>query len=148
MSKADSWVESPQTGQKMVIQDFDDKNGVSKVDISTGFYTNEYPLNYKKHPKFNIKKYEKKMPRVMVDMRFDDGESYWYPSILRTESDMLFPANVDGKIKWCYAPIKKEMSGNYNDLSFESIVDMSKAEYFEKYIDAAKKVRGYSLGDI
>jgi len=147
MSK-NNWIKSPQTGRDMVLQEFDDKNGVSKIDLSTGYYTNEFPLNYKKNPNFDVDSYEKNMPEVLKEMRFDDGESYWYPSTLQTKKDMLFPANINGDIKWCYAPVKKEAVGSYNSLKFESKVNMDKAEYFDNYIEAAKKVNGFSLGDI
>ena len=148
MTKTGNWTKSPQTGEKTVIQEFDDKNGVSKIDIGTGYYTNEYPLNYKKWPDFDIESYEKNMPSILKELRFDDGESYWYPSTLQTENEMLFPAMVGDNTKWCYAPIDKETSGTYESLKFEKKVQMDKAEYFDTYLEAAKKVRGYSLGNI
>tara|TARA_Y100001973_G_C5195184_1_gene333746 strand:- start:251 stop:697 length:447 start_codon:yes stop_codon:yes gene_type:complete len=148
MTKEGNWTKSPQTGRDTVIQEFDEKNGVCKVDIGTGYYTNEYPLNYKKWPDFDIEKYEKNMPNILKELRFDDGESYWYPSTLQTESEMLFPAVIGDKTKWCYAPINKEAFGDYKNLQFEKKVQMDKAEYFDTYLEAAKKVRGYSLGNI
>ena len=54
MNNKELWVKSPITGKDMVMQEFDEKNGVSKIDLSSGYYTNEYPLNYKKHPNFDI----------------------------------------------------------------------------------------------
>ena len=144
----DIWTKSPQTGKNTVIQEFNDKSGVSKMDIGTGFFTNEYPLNYKKWPDFDIDKYETNMPTILTEMRFDDGESYWYPTTLQTKDSILFPANMLGEIKWCYAPMKDEISGEYDSLKFESAAQMEKAEYFDTYLEAAKKVNGYSLGDI
>lgn len=142
------WAESPQSGKNLVLQEFDDKNGVSQIDISTGYYTNEWPLNHKKYPDFDIVTYEKKMPDVIRELRFDDGESYWYPSTLQTENALLFPAIVAENTKWCYAPKKVVLMGNELNSKFESAVDMEMAEYFDNYLDAAKKVNGFSLGDI
>ena len=34
MSKGNEWTKSPITGKDMVLQEFDDKNGVSKIDLS------------------------------------------------------------------------------------------------------------------
>jgi len=149
MSKNDNWTKSPQTGRETVLQEFDEKNGVSKMDIGTGFYTNEYPLNYKKHPDFDIKKYEINMPTVLKEMMFDDGESYWYPTTLQTKDSILFPSNMLGEIKWCIAPMKVMANDTeYDKLKFESAVQMEKAEFYDTYLEAAKKVKGYSLGDI
>jgi len=148
MSKSDNWTKSPQTGRETVLQEFDEKTGVSKMDIGTGFYTNEYPLNYKKHPDFDIKKYESNMPIVLKEMRFDDGESYWYPTTLQTKDSILFPSNMLGEIKWCYAPMKEYATEEYDALKFETAAKMEDAEYFDTYLEAAKKVKGYSLGDI
>ena len=164
MNKTDIWTKSPQTGKDMVIQEFDDKQGVSKMDLSTGYYTNEFPLNYKKHPDFDITTYEISMPDLIKDLRFDDGESYWYPTAIQTDKDMLFPSGVveatstDGsvvgekKIKWCYAKVKQltnsEKKVYSKDIDFESKLDMDNAEYFIEFLQAAKKVNGFSLGDI
>ena len=65
MNNKELWVKSPITGKDMVMQEFDEKNGVSKIDLSSGYYTNEYPLNYKKHPNFDINEYESGMPDVV-----------------------------------------------------------------------------------
>ena len=40
------WTESPITGKMQVLSEYDDKNQESKMDLSSGYYTNEYPLNY------------------------------------------------------------------------------------------------------
>ena len=160
--KENIWSKSPQTGKDMVLKEFDDKHGVSQVDLSVGYYTNEFPLNYKKHPDFDIKKYEENMPNIIKDYRFDDGESYWYPSTIQTQDEMLFPvgkvqlmagdeAQGDEIIKWCYAKIKKLTKEELDKVEvgdFESKLDMEKEEYFVNYLDAAKKVSGYSLGDL
>tara|TARA_R110001592_G_scaffold215613_2_gene468997 strand:+ start:2677 stop:3165 length:489 start_codon:yes stop_codon:yes gene_type:complete len=162
MNKTEIWTKSPITGKDMVMQEFDDKNGVSKIDLSSGFFTNEFPLNYKKHSDFDIKKYEKGMPEIIKDNRFDDGESYWYPSTIQTEECLVFPSgllqgikkNEDGteevleeRLKWCWAPVKAlKESEKVGD--FESKADMEEAEYFINYLDACKKVKGFGLGDI
>ena len=146
------WTESPQTKRMMVMQEFDEKNGVTKIDLSTGFYTNEYPLNYKKHPDFDLEKYESGMPKVVKENKFDDGESIWYPSTLRTSSEMIFPQKLDEQIMWCYAKVKplseSEKAKYSSDIDFESYLDMDNAEFFESYLEAAKKCSGFSLGDI
>ena len=152
MNKNAQWTESPQTKKLMVMQEFDDKNGVSKVDLSSGFYTNEYPLNYKKWPKFDIDTYEENMPAIIKKLRYDDGESYWYPSSLRTQKEMIFPVGDINSWKWCYAEVKqltKDEKDKYSsDIDFEAYLVMETAEYFDNYLDAAKKCNGFSLGDI
>jgi hypothetical protein len=164
MNKIDVWTKSPITEKDMVLQEFDEKSGVSKMDLSSGYYTNEYPLNYKKNPKFDISKYESSMPDLIKDLRHDDGESYWYPTTIQTETDMLFPVGTviatadDGEtqgdevIKWCYAKVKKltenEKKEYSKDIEFESKLDMENALYFIDFLQAAKKVSGFSLGNI
>tara|TARA_Y100000356_G_C11231234_1_gene275073 strand:- start:190 stop:648 length:459 start_codon:yes stop_codon:yes gene_type:complete len=147
-----NWIESPQTKKLMVMQEFDNKNGVSKIDLSTGYYTNEYPLNYKKHPNFDIEKYEEGMPGVVKGNRYDDGESYWYPSTIRTSKEMVFPHGFGEDMIWCYAkvkPLTEEEKKKYSaDVNFESFLDMANAENFDSYLEAAKKCNGFSLGDL
>jgi len=162
MSKIDMWTKSPITGKDMVMKEFDEKNGVSQIDLSSGYFTNEYPLNYKKHPDFDIKKYEEGMPEIIKDNRFDDGESYWYPSTIQTKECLVFPSGIiqgvttseDGmeevkeeRLKWCWAPVESLDEGEKIG-DFESKANMEKAEYFINYLDACKKVRGFGLGDI
>ena len=147
-----NWTESPQTKKMMVMQEFDQKAGVTKIDLSTGYYTNEYPLNYKKHPDFDIENYEDGMPGVVKGNRYDDGESYWYPSTLRTSNEMIFPHGFGEDITWCYAKVKQlseeEKKTYSSDIEFESYLDMDNAEHMNTYLDAAKKCSGFSLGDI
>ena len=147
------WVKSPITGKDMVMQEFDEKNGVSKIDLSSGYYTNEYPLNYKKHSNFNIDEYESGMPDIVRSLKYDDGESYWYPSTIQTKEAFVFPTvDEDNNIKWCWAPVskltKEEKDIYSNDIDYESKVDMESAEYFDSYLDACKKVNGFALGNL
>ena len=153
MNKTEAWAKSPITGKDMVLQEFDDKNGVSKMDLSSGYYTNEYPLNYKKHPDFDISKYEENMPEIIRELKYDDGESYWYPATIQTDESIVFPDSQDDNvIKWCWAPIKQltkeERKSFSQDIDYQSKVDMDKAEYFTNYLDACKKVKGFSLGEL
>ncbi len=153
MNNKELWVKSPITGKDMVMQEFDEKNGVSKIDLSSGYYTNEYPLNYKKHPNFDINEYESGMPDVVKLLKHDDGESYWYPSTIQTDESFVFPTIKEGEnIKWCWAPVsqltKKEKDIYSSDIDYESKVDMENAEYFDNYLDACKKVNGFALGNL
>tara|TARA_R100000005_G_C4966121_1_gene180874 strand:+ start:705 stop:1166 length:462 start_codon:yes stop_codon:yes gene_type:complete len=153
MNNKELWVKSPITGKDMVMQEFDEKNGVSKIDLSSGYYTNEYPLNYKKHPNFDINEYESGMPDVVKLLKHDDGESYWYPSTIQTDESFVFPTIKEGEnIKWCWAPVsqltKKEKNIYSSDIDYESKVDMENAEYFDNYLDACKKVNGFALGNL
>ena len=153
MNNKELWVKSPITGKDMVMQEFDEKNGVSKIDLSSGYYTNEYPLNYKKHPNFDINEYESGMPDVVKLLKHDDGESYWYPSTIQTEESFVFPTIKEGEnIKWCWAPVsqltKKEKDIYSSNIDYESKVDMENAEYFDNYLDACKKVNGFALGNL
>ena len=148
-----NWVNSPQTKKLMVMQEFDDKNGVSKMDLSTGYYTLEYPLNYKKYPDFDISAYEENMPSIIRETKFDDGESYWYLTTIRTSKEMLFPVGSKDKSKsWCVAKVKELSDKEKDELSkhidFKEKLDMESAEYFDTYLDAIKKMNGFSLGDI
>jgi len=158
MNKSNEWTESPITGKQMVLQEFDEKNGVSKMDLSSGYFTNEFPLNYKKWPDFDIKEYEEKMPKIIKENRYDDGESYWYPSTIQTATELVFPSGMIQKmkddkevgeptLKWCWAPIEKLDEGEQIG-DFEEKANMERAEYFVNYIDACKKVKGFGLGDI
>ena len=153
MNNNDNWGKSPITGKDMVLQEFVDKKGVSKMDLSSGYYTNEYPLNYKKHPNFDINEYESGMHDVVKLLKHDDGESYWYPSTIQTEESFVFPTIKEGEnIKWCWAPVsqltKKEKDIYSSDIDYESKVDMENAEYFDNYLDACKKVNGFALGNL
>ena len=158
MNNTDVWTKSPITGKEMVMQEFDENNGVSKIDLSSGYFTNEYPLNYKKHPDFDISKYDEGMPNIIKENRFDDGESYWYPSTIQTKECLVFPAGLVQKmsgdqevdkpiLKWCWAPVES-LEENEIIGDFESKANMDKAEYFISYLDACKKVKGFGLGDI
>ena len=144
------WKKSPITGLDQVLCDYDDNTGESKMDLSSGFYTNENPLNYKKNPDFDIEKYQESMPRIIQDCRFDDGESYWYPSTIRTKDAMIFPVGKPGDLKWCYAEVKQlseeEKVESSKLISYESKLDLDNAKYFDRYLDAVKMVRGHSLG--
>jgi len=152
MSKA-NWTESPQTKKMMVMQELDDTNGVSKMDLSTGYYTLEYPLSHSKWPEFDIKLYEENMPSIIKDTRFDDGESYWYLTTIRTPDEMLFPVGEKDEDKtWCVAKVKQLSEKETEELSkhieFTEKLDMDSAEYFDTYLEALKEMNGFSLGDI
>ena len=163
-NEKDIWIKSPITGKDKVLCEYDDTNGTSKMDLSSGYYTNEHPLNHKKYPDFDISEYEKNMPELIKKLRFDDGESYWYPATIQTQESLVFPdgtvqlvggngeAISGNQIKWCWAPIKqltKEEKEKISDvIDYESKVDMKKAEYFINYLDACKKVKGFSLGNL
>jgi len=143
--KRDDWQISPITKRQEVLLEHDERFGKRKMCIGSGFFTNEYPLNYKKNPDFKIEGYEKNMPQLMKDLRFDDGESYWYPSTIQLQDGIVFP---DGKSKedwkWCYAPIEqledKDKVGEY-----ESKINMEKAERFDRFLEASKRLNGVEL---
>lgn len=107
IENGDVWTKSPITGKDRVLTEYDDKNGQTCMDLSSGFFTNEFPLNYKKHPDFDLDTFESKMPRLMKELRFDDGESYWYPSSIQTTEGIVFPTGNKEEYQWCYAPIVK-----------------------------------------
>jgi hypothetical protein len=153
------WAKSPITGKDMVLQELDEKTGVSKMDLSSGMYTNEYPLNYKKHPDFDINEYESSMPKIVKELRYDDGESYWYPATIQTKDCFVFPAgtveltngvNTKGgkKIKWCWAPVAEGTDDALEGTDLEAKVDMKRATFFVEYLEACKMVKGFGLGDI
>ena len=56
----DIWTKSPITGKNRVLTEYDDKNRETKMDLSSGFFTNEYPLNHKKNPDFDLKTFNLK----------------------------------------------------------------------------------------
>ena len=147
----DIWKKSPITGLEQVLCEYDDKSGECKMDLSSGFYTNENPLNHKKNTDLDIESYQSSMPKLIRDCRFDDGESYWYPATIQTKESIVFPVGSPEEIKWCYANIKmltnKELEESSKVISFESKIDMENAQYFDRYLDAVKKIKGYSLGD-
>ena len=149
-----AWSVSPITKRKMVMTEYDDKNGESKMDMSSGFFTNDYPLNYKKNPEFDINEYEKNMPNIIRELRFDDGKSYWYPTTIRTSKEMLFPVGTKDDWRWCYAKVKNltedEKEIFSKDKNFESKLDMENAEYTPNnaFVLAIRKISGYSLGDL
>jgi len=148
----DIWTESPITGKTQVLTEHNDANGETKMDLSSGFFTNEYPLNHKKHPDFDIDTFESKMPQLMKDLRFDDGESYWYPSSVQTLDGIVFPVGTKEEYKWCYAPIVKltqnEEKQYSQDVKYESKIDMDNAQYYNSYLSAIKNIKGYSLGEL
>jgi len=148
----DIWTKSPITGKNRVLTEYDDKNRETKMDLSSGFFTNEYPLNHKKNPDFDLKTFESKMPQLMKDLRFDDGESYWYPSSIQTTEGIVFPTGEKTEYKWCYAPIVKltqsEEKQYSQDVNYESKIDMDNAKYYDSYLSAIKNIKGYSLGEL
>ena len=149
----DVWVKSPITNHNHVLVEHDEKNGESKMCIGSGFFTNENPLNYKKNPDFQIEKYEEHMPQLLKDLRFDDGESYWYPTTLRTSRGMVYPEGTKGNWLWAYTPIKelsKEQSEKVStdDKVYESMLDIEMTQRFDRFLDACKKMDGVELGDI
>jgi hypothetical protein len=147
--KQPEWVKSPITGRQTVLQEFSEKSGVSKMDLSSGFYTNEFPLNYKKHPDFDINEFERGMPTNIKNLKYDDGESYWYMAPLQTATQIVFPlGDTLDELRWCYAPIKELTEEEKNSDDFESKIDLEEAEYYESYIEAIKNIDGYSLGDL
>jgi len=140
-TKEVTWVKSPITGRDMVIQELYESTGVSKMDISSGYFTNEHPLNYKRYPNNNIEEYEKDMPDTIKKLRFDDGESYWYPSVIQTEDEIVFPTGESYKeITWHY--------GKMTDTKFGKIMDEDTITNFPSYLEATKQMRGHSLGNI
>jgi len=148
----DIWTKSPITGKDRVLTEYDDKNRETKIDLSSGFFTNEYPLNYKKNPDFDLKTFESKMPQLMKNLRYDDGESYWYPSSIQTPEGIVFPNGDTESYKWCYAPIvkltKAEEKEYSQDVNYESKIDMDNAKYYDSYLSAIKNIKGYSLGEL
>ena len=134
------WTKSPLTGRDMVIQEFYDSTGVSKMDISSGYFTNEHPLNYKRNPNNEIEDYEKDMPETIKRLRFDDGESYWYPSILQTEEEIVYPSGESYEtITWHYA---KFLEPKVPAIDTDSIKD------YDSYLEASKQINGTQLGNI
>ena len=147
------WVKSPITKENHVIQELNDSSGVSKMCIGSGFFTNEYPLNYKKHSDFPIEKYEENMPQIMKDVRFDDGESYWYPTTIQTSDGMIYPEGTKEKWYWSYTPIMKLSEDEVKNLSngdtvYESKLDVAKTKRFDRFMDACKEMGGISFGDL
>tara|TARA_R110000737_G_scaffold331175_1_gene347291 strand:- start:30 stop:458 length:429 start_codon:yes stop_codon:yes gene_type:complete len=134
------WTKSPLTGRDMVIQEFYDSTGVSKMDISSGYFTNEHPLNYKRNPNNEIKDYEKDMPESIKRLRFDDGESHWYPSIIQTDEEIVYPSGESYKtIVWHHAKFYEPKTA---DIDPESIKD------YDSYLEASKQMNGNKLGNI
>jgi len=150
----DIWTESPITGKDRVLTEYDDMNRVTKMDLSSGFFTNEYPLNHKKNPDFDLDTFESKMPKLMKELRFDDGEAYWYPSSIQTSEGIVFPTGNKNDYKWCYAPIVKLAQSKINQhlledgVNYESKIDMDNAQYYDAYLSAIKNIKGYSLGEL
>jgi adenine specific DNA methylase Mod len=147
-----SWETSPITERDEVLVEQDPKNGLSKMCIGSGFFTNEYPLNYIKHPDFKIEDFEEGMPELVKDLRFDDGESYWYPTTIRTNQGMVFPVGSDTEsFKWCFAPVmkltasekKEQIAGEY-----EEKLDMAAAEVYDRFMEASKALTGIDLNEL
>tara|TARA_R110001592_G_scaffold123185_4_gene330795 strand:+ start:3027 stop:3527 length:501 start_codon:yes stop_codon:yes gene_type:complete len=148
-STSPEWIVSPITGKTTVLQEFSPETGVSKMDLSSGFYTNEYPLNYKKHPDFNYTKFEEGMPANIKNLKYDDGESWWYMAPLQTSTQIVFPVgDTLDELRWCYAPIKDLTEEEKLSDDFGSKIVIDEAEYYESYIEAIKNINGYNLGNI
>ena len=129
------WVESPITKRMMVMQDLNENTGVTKMDISTGYFTNELPMNYTKNGEAGIKEYESSMPDSIKRLRFDDGESIWYPSTLQTTREVIFPSgDTYENVSWHFANLKDN-----KEIDPKTIVDC------KTYLEAAKLVNGHSL---
>jgi hypothetical protein len=149
----DIWAKSPITKKNHVLVDHDDKGGESKMCIGSGYFTNENPLNHKKNPDFDISRYEKNMPKLMKDIRFDDGESYWYPTTIQTDEGMIYPEGTKEKWYWSFTPIKKLSKDESKKLSnkdtvYESKLDVSQTKRFDRFLEACKEMGGISFGEI
>ena len=138
MAENTQWVESPITKRMTVMQELNENTGVSKMDISTGYFTTEFPMNHKKNGVEKISEYESTMPESIKRLRFNDGESYWYPSTLQTKKDVIFPSGETYEaVTWHYAKLNAEA-----EIDGKTIVDC------ESYLEAAKLTNGTSLGSI
>ena len=145
--KNDIWIESPITKKKDVLVEYDEKNGASYLDISSGYFSNDYPLNYKKCPDFKIERYEKNMPTIMKEVRFDDGERYWYPTTIRNDKGIIYPMGKKGDWNWAYTPIEKLSENESNAASnknagieYKTKLETSKTKYFARFLDACKEM--------
>jgi hypothetical protein len=147
------WIKSPITKQDHVLVDSHPKKGKCKMCIGSGFFTNENPLNYKKNPDFDITKYEKDMPQIMKDIKFDDGESYWYPTTIQNEEGMVYPEGTKDEWLWAYTPIKKLTKEEVKELStketvYESLLDVESTKRHKRFLDACRNMNETSFGDI
>jgi len=145
MDNKAEWVKSPITNENHVIQELDENHGVSKMCVGSGFYTNENPLNHKKNPDFDIEKYETNMPKLMKDLRFDDGESYWYPTTIQTEKGMVYPEGHKDKWGWSYTPISKltkeeSSSVSQGTLKYESKLETKDTKHFKRFLEACNEM--------
>lgn len=131
------WTKSPITNRDMVLQEFDEKNGVCKMDLSSGYYTNETSCKYKKASNIdNIKTHEGSLSDIARKLRFDDGESYWYPSTIQTKDEIVFATGLSyEKIDWHYAQLK---DGEMIETSIK---------HYDTYLEAIKQMNGHFLGD-
>ena len=62
------------------------------------------------------------MPQLMKDIRFDDGESFWYPTTLQTSRGMVYPEGTSEKWNWAYTPIKELTKEESEKLSTKDAV--------------------------
>jgi hypothetical protein len=131
-----NWVASPITGREMVIQEFNENYGVCSMDLSSGYYTNELNHNYKKNGYETIAKHEEQMPMVIKQLKFDDGESYWYPSTIQTSTEIVFATGTSiAKIEWHHAKIN------------EGVIDEESVKHYSSYLEAAKQINNHFLGN-
>lgn len=148
----ESWGKSPITGKDQVMVETTPEGKLSRFDISSGYFSNQFPMNYKENPDFDFEAMEASMPEIVRDLKFDDGESYWYPVTIQTEDGIVFPVGTIEEWKWCFAPIEflsEEELETYNQSGqeFNQKIAMDKAEYFDRFLDAVKNIKGYSLGE-
>ena len=146
----DFWEKSPITKREEVLVEFDDANGETRFCIGSGFYTNAFPLNYKENPDFDINTYEAGMPALVKELRFDDGEKYWYPTTIQTHRGMIFPTGTKEEYKWAFAPVNEltEEEKASSTIDASSKIDMAKMETFDRFLDASKKIRGVYLDEL
>ena len=77
------------------------------------------------------------MPAAIKKLRFDDGESYWYPSVIQKEDEIVFPTGERcEEVAWCYGKMK------------DNILDPETIVAYDSYLEAARQMEGYSLGNI
>ena len=105
-----------------------------------------------KHPDYNMDEFEEGMPQIMKDLRFDDGESYWYPTSIRTDIGMVFPAgeSVDA-YKWCFAPVEKLTPSEKEDAvseNYDEKLDMANAKMYDRFMDASKHLNGMDWNEL
>ena len=139
---------SPFTNRVSVIVEKDEKAGISKMCMDTGYNTNSNLTIGNKQ----VEEFEARSPKIITSTRYEDKllGQYWYLTTIVMEHGMLYPEGTKENYDWVYSPVVKipkdeqikypipERDGEY----YQTRLGVELSERFprDKFVDACKRM--------